>query len=106
MTSCHFFSLLLIGLVAAATATEAQDHQHPAGDKQQLGQIVFPTSCATDVQDDFNRAVAMLHSFWYQAAEKAFAALAQEDPSCAMAHWGIAMARFHPLWESPRDRRM
>ena len=50
----------------------------------------------------------MLHSFWYQRAEKAFAAVARKDPSCAMAYWGIAMSRFHPLWEkpSPEDVRV
>jgi len=99
---------VIIGLVVflgilPAPGARAQTHQHheESGDAQKLGRVVFPTSCAAEVQDDFNRAVAMLHSFWYQAAEKAFAAVAEKDSSCAMAYWGIAMSRFHPIWEKP-----
>ena len=82
-------------------------HQHhdESGDAQKLGRVVFANSCAAEVQDDLNRGVAMLHSFWYQAAEKAFAGVAEKDPSCAMAYWGVAMSRFHTIWEklSPAD---
>ena len=101
MKSLHCFHLLLTGLLAVVPAARAQEHQHPAGDVQELGQAVFSTSCTAEVREDFNRAVAMLHSFWYQTSEKAFAAVAQKDPSCAMAYWGIAMSRFHQLWGKP-----
>ncbi len=101
MKGLYFFLLLLTGLLAVVPAASAQEHQHPAGDVQKLGQVVFSTSCTAGVQEDFNRAVAMLHSFWYQTSEKAFAAVAQKDPSCAMAYWGIAMSRFHTLWDKP-----
>ncbi len=93
--------LVLTGVLAGVTTAWAQAHDHPPGDPQQLGVAVFPTSCAAGVHDEFNRAVAMLHSFWYQTSEKAFARVAQEDPKCAMAYWGVAMSRFHPLWEKP-----
>ncbi len=108
MKSLHCFHLLLAGLLASVPTAWAQEHEHRAGDVQQLGQVVFSTSCAAEVQEDFNRAVAMLHSFWYQTSEKAFAGIAQKDPSCAMAYWGIAMSRFHQLWEkpSPEDVRV
>lgn len=108
MKSLHCFHLLLTGLLAVVPEARAQEHQHPAGDVQKLGQAVFSTSCAAEVREDFNRAVAMLHSFWYQTSEKAFVAVTQKDPSCAMAYWGIAMSRFHPLWEkpSPEDVRV
>jgi hypothetical protein len=43
----------------------------------------------------------MLHSFWYDEAEETFAEAALRDPGCAMAHWGIAMSLYHPLWEPP-----
>jgi tetratricopeptide (TPR) repeat protein len=77
----------------------AQDHEHPAPEK--LGVVNFPTSCPASVQKDFERAVALLHSFAYSVAEKAFRDVAQADPKCAMAHWGIAMTYFHPLWPGP-----
>ncbi|MCZ6669511.1 MAG: hypothetical protein O6947_00590, partial [Acidobacteria bacterium] len=101
MKNIQLFSLLLTGLLTVVPTAWAQEHQHPAGDVQKLGQTVFSTSCTVEVQEDFNRAVAMLHSFWYQKSEKAFAAVTQRDPSCAMAYWGIAMSRFHQLWGKP-----
>ena len=52
--------------------------------------VKFETSCAAAVKDDFNKAVALLHSFWFPEATKMFEAIADKDPSCAMAHWGIA----------------
>ena len=99
----------MIRFVIAATTTllpfaslaAAQEHEHPVADAQALGQTSFSTSCASEVREDFDRAVAMLHSFWYQAAEQAFRAVASEDPSCAMAYWGVAMSRFHQLWKNP-----
>lgn len=93
--------LLLAGLLELESAARAQEHEYPAGDIQQLGLVAFPTSCSPEVQEDFNRAVAMLHSFWYQKSEKAFVLITQKDPSCALAHWGIAMSRRHQLWRKP-----
>jgi tetratricopeptide (TPR) repeat protein len=40
----------------------------------------------------------MLHSFWYEEAEKTFSDVTMKDPKCAIAHWGIAMSLYHPLW--------
>src|SRR5438309_5634237 len=59
--------------------------------QDKVGTVHFPTSCSAPVQGDFERAVAMLHSFWFSASTAAFAAVAQSDPGCAMAHWGVAM---------------
>ncbi|PYO55950.1 MAG: hypothetical protein DMD83_16995 [Candidatus Rokuibacteriota bacterium] len=53
------------------------------------------------MQPSFDRAVALLHSFWYGAAVKAFSELGSNDPGCAMAHWGVAMSLWYPLWEPP-----
>jgi len=66
---------------------------------EKLGIVNFPTSCSASVQKEFERAVALLHSFAYSAAEKAFGDVVEKDPSCPMAHWGIAMTYFHQLWE-------
>ena len=77
----------------------AAEHEHPAPEK--LGTVQFPTSCSSKEQKSFERGVALLHSFAYSAAEKAFGDVAKADPKCAMAHWGIAMTYFHPLWPPP-----
>ena len=76
-----------------------QVHNHPAPEK--LGTVAFPVSCAPTVQKEFERAVALLHSFAYSAAEASFEDVAARDRQCAMAHWGIAMTHFHQLWEPP-----
>jgi len=89
---------VLVAAVATADPMEAA-HDHPAPDK--LGKVHFMTSCLAEVQPDFQRAVALLHSFAYEVAAREFAAVAQRDPSCAMAHWGIAMSHYHQLWSPP-----
>src|SRR4029077_11707330 len=67
--------------------SQADDaHVHGA----HLGKVSFPTSCDPKVQPAFERAVAMLHSFWYSAGEKAFRDVLKDDPQCAIAAWGIA----------------
>ena len=72
-----------------------------AHDGEKLGRVHFPISCTPTVQDDFERAVALLHSFWYEEAEKSFAAITTKDPGCAMGYWGIAMSVYYPLWQPP-----
>ena len=74
-----------------ALAVQAPAHAHE-GDSEagQLGKVSFPTSCDAKVQPAFERAVSMLHSFWYSAGEKAFREVLAADPQCAIATWGIA----------------
>lgn len=94
------FALLMVGAVMCSPALlAAGEHSHPPPEK--LGTVTFATSCQPKVSHDFERAVALLHSFAYTAAEKAFRDVAAADPSCAMAHWGIAMSYFHQLWSPP-----
>src|SRR6266496_349111 len=93
-------SLLLLAVLSCASSAIAQDaeeHQHSAPEK--LGAVTFPTSCAVAVQKQFERGIALLHSFAYSAAEDAFREVARADDKCAMAHWGIAMSYYHQLWE-------
>jgi len=59
--------------------------------QDKVGTVHFATSCSAVVQQDFERAVAMLHSFWFSAPTSAFTAVAQSDPACGIAHWGVAM---------------
>ena len=58
--------------------------------QEKLGRVSFPTSCERKVQAQLDRAVAMLHSFWFQQGETAFREVLERDPSCAIANWGIA----------------
>ncbi|HSJ05572.1 MAG TPA: hypothetical protein VK936_02645 [Longimicrobiales bacterium] len=87
-TAC--MAVVLAVLFAAAPAA-GQDHHHPAGDAGQLGRVEFSVSCSPAVAPRFERAVAMLHSFWFEAAETAFGEIIAEEPGCAMAHWGRAV---------------
>jgi tetratricopeptide (TPR) repeat protein len=83
---------LLAAMVGSALALSAAPGTADDGDSQtgKLGKVTFPTSCDPKLQAEFERAVAMLHSFWYASAERAFPDLAARDPSCAIAHWGYA----------------
>jgi tetratricopeptide (TPR) repeat protein len=69
-----------------------------AHEPEKLGNVDFPISCNAEAQPAFNRAVAMMHNFWFPQALNAFAEIAKAHPDCAMAYWGIAMsARTNPL---------
>lgn len=68
---------------------------------ERLGAVSFAVSCAPGVQASFNRGVALLHDFWYEEARPQFERIVKADPSCAMAHWGIAMSGFHQIWDRP-----
>ena len=79
----------LIALVSQAIA-RAND--------ERLGEVDFPISCGPAAQQQFNRAVAMQHSFFFPETVKAFTTIAEKEPSCAMAYWGIAISqRPNPL---------
>lgn len=79
-------TLFAAGLITAAMASGSFGQQD-----QQLGKVSFPTSCAPTVQAEFDRGVAMLHSYWFLIARRKFEAILQQDPDCAMAYWGVAM---------------
>ncbi|MGH9404168.1 MAG: hypothetical protein ACRD2P_18950, partial [Terriglobia bacterium] len=66
-----------------------------------LGNVRFPVSCSSEVQKGFEMSVALLHSFQYEEAGKAFSEVAQQDPNCAMAYWGLAMSLYQQLWNFP-----
>lgn len=83
----------------SARAQETHSHQHDRSEK--LGRVNFIVSCNAKAQRQFNRAVAWLHSFEYEEAEKAFTEVTVTDPRCSMGHWGIAMSNYHPIWAPP-----
>jgi len=92
-------SFLSIAPVSSAVAQEMHPHRHERPEK--LGTVNFTSSCSPKAQKQFNQAVAWLHSFEYEEAEKAFTETAATDPQCGMAYWGIAMSNYHPLWVPP-----
>jgi len=95
----------LVFVATALSFAASASAQGSHGDHQ-LGTIDFKISCKATAQDRFNRAVAWLHSFEYEEAEKEFLASATADPKCAMNHWGVAMSNYHPLWSPPTTQEL
>ena len=93
--------VLFVGVCSVFVPLAVAQHEHPSGDPARLGKVGFPISCAPSVQQQFSSAVAMLHSFWYEKANETFAAVAEKDPTCGMAYWGIAMTYYHQIWQAP-----
>ncbi len=94
----HALLVILLTLCASSRTTSALQTQHehgaPAG---RLGAVHLATSCDKAVAPEFDRGVAMLHSFWFSAAIETFNGVLKKDPACAMAQWGIAMS----WWGNP-----
>src|SRR5579863_6634064 len=100
-----FVLSFLFTLFAFSDDDHDKDHHHHEDlTETQLGTVNFPISCAASVQKPFARGVALLHSFWYEEAEKEFLDIAKDDPHCAMAHWGVAMSIWHQLWDVPQGK--
>ena len=101
--ACALF--LCVTIFAVADDDHDKDHHHHEDlTEAQLGTVHFPVSCTASVQKPFARGVALLHSFWYEEAEKEFVDIAKDDPHCAMAHWGVAMSLWHQLWDNPDEK--
>ena len=88
-------------LSLAPDLLSAQEPLHHLDTDEKLGTVSFSTSCAPAVQSQFERGVALLHSFEYEVAEAQFEEVAKKDPRCAMAYWGQAMTLYHELWNRP-----
>ena len=79
------------------------EHEHAGPPPERLGHVAFPSECRAEVQARLERAVALLHSFWYEEAGRGFREVAAADSGCALAYWGQAMSVLHPLWSPPRS---
>jgi tetratricopeptide (TPR) repeat protein len=88
--------VVIVSCLTASVAF-AQHEGHAALSPEQIGTVKFETSCSPAVKDDFNRGVALLHSFWFPEAAATFEGVLKKDPSCAMAFWGIALSQ----WGNP-----
>ena len=96
-TSTYAGFVIVLSVMLAGVQAR-QDHSHHGN---ALGTVHFETSCSAAVNAAFTRGVALLHSFGYEEARRAFEDVAARDQRCAMAHWGIAMTWWHPLWAPP-----
>ena len=95
-------SLLFVALFLFTTSAHSQErHPHKHDASESVGVVHFLVSCKPQAQKQFNRAVAWVHSFEYEEAEKAFTEVTVTDPQCAMGYWGVAMSNYHPLWAPP-----
>ena len=88
-------TILMGPLVPGLSADEQDHHEHD------LGSVHFPVSCTPPAQQAFDRGLALLHSFWYDEAEKTFSEVTRTEPACAMGYWGAAMSLYHPIWVPP-----
>ena len=93
--------MLCVAVACGCAAVADEGHHHEELTQEQLGTVHFPVSCAPDVQKDFEKGVALLHSFWYEESEKTFREIEKRDPKCAMAYWGEGMSTWHQLWNRP-----
>jgi tetratricopeptide (TPR) repeat protein len=94
--------LLFATGVLAFTFLANAKQQHPySAQEEGFGRVHMEISCSTTVGADFDRALALLHNFWYARARMRFNEVAKNDPGCAMAYWGAAMTYNHPFWDPP-----
>jgi hypothetical protein len=91
--------LTFVALALCVALLGAAQHEH-----DRLGSVTFPTSCDPRVQADFERGVAMLHSYWFNYAGKVFQSVLDRDPSCTMAYWGIALDLLGNTLSAPPSR--
>ena len=104
---------LLLGRIALAAALSAapvldaqaqEGHHHDVG---KLGRVVFPVSCNPEAQRRFEHGMAVLHSFWWEEGERAFAEVLAADSTCVMAYWGLALNRWgNPFAGGPTGARL
>jgi hypothetical protein len=88
------FALAWLLVLVLVSAAGARQHEHEGAPPERLGTVHFDTSCRAELQPAFDRAVALLHSFWFTQAREAFTGVLEKDPDCAIAEWGIALSYF------------
>jgi tetratricopeptide (TPR) repeat protein len=92
---------LTTALLAIAALPQEKPREHSFRSEEGLGRVHMDISCSAKVAGDFDRALALLHNFWYVRALERFNDISKNDPGCAMAYWGAAMTYNHPFWDPP-----
>jgi len=106
MSTRQLLPVMFVALCSClAVRAQHSGHEGHSGGEV-LGQVAFPISATPPVQKQFNRAVALLHSFEYDRSEQAFAEILESAPDCTMAYWGIAMSLYHQLWAPPNPEEL
>ena len=96
------FLLLAVCALALAIPAQGKQQQHPSSVSEEgFGRVHMDISCAPPVAAEFDRALALLHNFWYVRALERFNQVLRRDSECAMAYWGAAMTYNHPFWDPP-----
>lgn len=97
-----FVAVIVFFFAAHGIAQQAEEHTHSdAVSGEGLGRTHMDISCSSAVAAKFDRALALLHNFWYARALDGFQQVSNDDPECAMAYWGAAMTYNHPFWDPP-----
>src|SRR6186997_749082 len=96
--SARVLVLSVLAFASASIAYAQEDHSHASHEHSRLGTVVFPNSGSPAAQADFLRGVALLHSFEYDQAQKAFKSAQLVDQNFALAYWMEALTYRHPLW--------
>jgi hypothetical protein len=95
----------LIAAVLLLFTARGMTQQHQHGNGERLGEVQFATSCSEPTRSDFDRAVALLHSFQFSRAIEGFNAVLRQDPTCAIAYWGIALSDWgNPFAPGQKDQ--
>jgi tetratricopeptide (TPR) repeat protein len=98
----NFIAAILLSFVASIRMAQEQQH----GNAEKLGTVHFATSCDESAQNEFDRAVALLHSFQFSRAIDGFDAVLGQDPACGIAYWGIALSDWsNPFAPGAKDKR-
>jgi hypothetical protein len=96
------FLIIMLSFGAPGITQEAEEHAHGSpGSEEGLGRVHMQISCSPAVAAKFDRALALLHNFWYRRALEGFQQVSNVDPECAIAYWGAAMTYNHPFWDGP-----
>jgi len=108
MSSRKFVRRAALGAIVACGAAFVDAGDTPAsggklGDLRTVGTVQLKSSCGSEAQAGIERAAALLHSFFYEEARRGFADVAAKEPGCALAHWGVAMSYWHPIWTPPSE---
>ena len=92
---CTMAVVLVVPLGQAVAAGKAPPRS--------VGVVDFDISCGSESRETFEHGVALLHHMMYEQSRQVFTDLAERNPDCAMAQWGIAMTYLHPLWAPPGE---